>query len=242
MATNLKSILRSLLDSRLKEFLIRLIALLLCTLVVVSHFEIFHIHLTAEEFIPALFFLIWLTFEVQLSETRSRDASKQLQMLEWHTAIPILRSQMASAREIIILGSSSESMYVLFKDVMETAHDLTVYLLLRSCDASDRSRLSKQTTYRDYWIKLNSKERNVTVQVKFCDNDVLRGIIIDKSIGFLGFYEWKDGKFWGHSVPLIVAKRNSGPIHNHFLLLYLNRFTRFWEEAHDTASQKNHKR
>jgi len=186
-------------------------------------------------YIPAAFFMLWLMFEIQLS-TGERELPRELlapPLLPWHEALPEILNAIGRAdKTICLVGSSSESMYVPFKDALETLKHVEIIVVLRTCKASDKLRIAKQSQYVDYWKKLENLQAGVRVVVKFYPNNFLRAIIIDSSEGFLGFFEKKGDRLFGHSVPVIHARRGT-PFEDHLLKVYLNRVSQMCEDGID---------
>jgi hypothetical protein len=180
---------------------------------------------------------LWLSLEILLSATgETIQTGGQPIVLPWQEALPvILKSTREATRSIVIVASSTESLFLPLKESIETCRNVKITVLLRDCNKSDSMRLSKLNQYLAYWLKLKSQERNVDVEVKFYDNLFLRALIIDSSIGFLGFYEKVDDRYWGHSVPLMFVRKGSSALSDYLLKVYLNRFSQMWSEASDNV-------
>ena len=97
----------------------------------------------------------------------------------------------------------------------------------------NNDRKSKLSLYKKRWEELNKLSRQISVEIKFHEGDFLRGIIIDTSKGFLGFYERvSDDKMCGHTVPVMHVKSGKS-VDDYFLKIYNNRFDKMWNEARD---------
>jgi hypothetical protein len=204
---------------------------------VLAHFGIIGEQLIKPDyFLPAGFLLLWLMFEVQLS-TAERElprASLAPPLLDWHKALPEIVNAVSRANKTVyIVGSSSESIYVSLKDTLEKLSNVEVVVILRSCKSSDKPRITKQNQYLKYWQKLNNPQTGVKVILRFYPNNFFRAIIVDSSEGFLGFYEKKDDRLYGHSVPVMHVRKGTH-LEDYLLGVYLNRVSQMREDGSDT--------
>ncbi len=217
-----------------KIWIIRILALLLSFFALLISFEFLSKeYLKIEYIFSAIFLLLWLIFETFISIDRSsilRD--RGLKLSKWDESIPEIKRAITNARNSIkIFSSSTESIYVPLIETFEMCKNIEIQIIMRRRDLDDKERIVRLNYYKKRWESLNSNDKNVSVKVKYHKSDLLRGLLIDVSVGFLGFYERiSENKLWGHSVPVMHV--NSGKtVDDYFMKIYLNRFDKMWEEA-----------
>jgi len=229
------------LSSSGKVWLLRIVALALSAFSLLSTFDVISKTYLKPEFIyPAIFLLLWLMFELFLSLLTAdlkRDRSP-VALLPWNEAIPeIVAAARRTKSTLRILGSSTESLYIPLKETLEHLSNVKIELILRRSNSDDNTRLTKLSQYHSYWLGLSSQERSVKVEIKYSSNDTLRAVMVDSSEGFLGFYEKRDDKLWGHTVPLMHVRRGT-TIGDHMIHVYQNRFEQMWRDACDWVPNK----
>lgn len=181
---------------------------------------------------PAILFLL---LEIIISTTsnlqESLRQSQASQVLTWSEATPLIRDRVKTANSIDIIASSSESIYLILRDALEKSNVKSVRVLLRQWKPQDVKQYYKLLYYDEQWRAIKTTNGQV-IDIRYCDNTSLRGVIFDKNEGYLGHYEWsnEERRFRGYDVP-VVHVSNKTDIGRHFLSFYNNRFDYYWNEG-----------
>jgi hypothetical protein len=180
--------------------------------------------------LAAVILVLWLIFEgvAELTANSTDRRHSSPSALAWTDALTDVVTQLKTATtSVLILGSSSESMFLHLREALRERSDLSIQVLLRSAEPNDSLRIAKQEQYKAYWLSLADAGRRRAVNVRFAPNQFLRAIIIDRRVGYLGFYVWEGGRLWGHNVPVIKYETRTS-LGEYYIGVYLNRFQQLW--------------
>ena len=161
-------------------------------------------------FILSLFLIFAEIFFGEILDIRK--ASRDGQLLDWTSAIPLIREDVKQARELIIIARSGETFYYILRDILlERGKKTIVNLILTKTVEDTEEFLNYQKGWVKRWQAL-SDETGAEITIKVI-NVVLeyQAVIVDEKSAYLGFREQPVGT---KTIPLahltISSESNQG--------------------------------